>query len=451
MKIAIVGSGIAGLAAAHYLNKSGLNKSGLNKIGGKTGIGKQPQFDITVFEQSDRIGGHTATIDVDYRGQRYAIDTGFIVFNDWTYPNFIRLLDEIGVASQATDMSFAVSCRNSGLEYAGSNFNTLFAQRRNLVRPAFLRMLLNIVRFNRQSVADLAAGRIPADMTLGAYLERERYDGLFVTHYLIPMGAAIWSAGTTTMLDFPLQFFVRFCSNHGLLSVSNRPQWRTIIGGSKAYLQPLTRDFADKIHTGCGVRSIERTSDGVRIVTQKNQQLEFDGVVLACHSDQALRLLDDASADERAVLGALPYQDNDVVLHTDTQLLPKNRLAWSSWNYALHNTAQSQSTVTYNMNILQRLLAPQTFCVTLNDTARIDPKKIIGRFNYSHPTFSLPGVDAQQRWADINGVNRTWFCGAYWRNGFHEDGVVSAIDVVQSLKQYASNGVLAGHMQETAA
>jgi predicted NAD/FAD-binding protein len=437
MKIAIVGSGIAGLSAAYYLNKAM--------------VGRQQQFDITVFEDSDRIGGHTATIDVDYRGQHYAIDTGFIVFNDWTYPNFIRLLDEIGVASQPTDMSFAVSCRNTGLEYAGTNFNTLFAQRRNLVRPAFLRMLLDIVRFNRQSVADLAAGRIPVDMTLGEYLERERYDGLFVTHYLIPMGAAIWSAGTTTMLEFPLQFFVRFCSNHGLLSVSNRPQWRTIVGGSKAYLKPLTRDFAHRIRTGCGVRSIDRHADGVHVVTQKNERLNFDGVVLACHSDQALRLLADASVDERAVLGALPYEENDVVLHSDTHLLPKSRLAWSSWNYALHDTRQAQATVTYNMNILQRLLAPQTFCVTLNDTANIDPRKVIGRFRYSHPVFSLPGIAAQSRWADISGVNRTWFCGAYWHNGFHEDGVVSALNVAQSLKQHAQGRKAHGHLQETAA
>lgn len=427
MKIAIVGSGIAGLSAAYYLNKAN----------NKPSPDRQQHFDITVFESSDRIGGHTATIDVDYRGQHYAIDTGFIVFNDWTYPNFIALLDDIGAPSQPTDMSFAVSCRNSGLEYAGTNFNTLFAQRRNLVRPAFLRMLLDIMRFNRQSVADLEGGRIPADMTLGAYLERERYDGLFVTHYLIPMGAAIWSAGTKTMLDFPLQFFVRFCSNHGLLSVSHRPQWRTIIGGSKAYLKPLTRDFGHRIRTGCGVRSIERRGDRVNLVTQMNEKLEFDAVVLACHADQALRLLGDASIDERAVLGALPYQDNDVVLHTDTRLLPQNRLAWSSWNYLLRDSVQSQATVTYNMNILQRLLAPQTFCVTLNDTASIDPRKIIGRFNYSHPTFSLAGIAAQQRWADINGVNRTWFCGAYWRNGFHEDGVVSALNVVQSLQRFA--------------
>jgi len=435
MKIAIVGSGVAGLATAYYLNKS--------------------KFDITVFEQSERIGGHTATIDVDYRGRHYAIDTGFIVFNDWTYPNFIQLLDEIGVASQATDMSFAVSCKKTGLEYAGTNFNTLFAQRRNLVRPAFLRMLLEIVRFNRQSVLDLAAGRIPADMTLGQYLQRERYDGLFVTHYLIPMGAAIWSAGTQAMLDFPLQFFVRFCSNHGLLSVSNRPQWRTIVGGSKEYLQPLTRDFAQKIRTGCGVRSIERMTDGVRIVTQKHEQLEFDAVVLACHSDQARQLIADASADERAVLGALPYQENDVVLHTDISLLPRNRLAWSSWNYTLRHPAQehtqAQATVTYNMNILQRLLAPPTFCVTLNDTAAIDPKKIIGRFSYSHPAFNLPGICAQQRWADINGVNRTWFCGAYWRNGFHEDGVVSALEVVKSLGAHARSAGVPGLMQGAAA
>ena len=441
MKIAIVGTGIAGLATAYYLHKA-------NRSAERT-PGAAP-FELTVFEQDARIGGHTATIDVDYRGQHYAIDTGFIVFNDWTYPNFIKLLDEIGVASQPTEMSFAVSCDKTGLEYAGTNFNTLFAQRRNLASPRFLRMLLDIVRFNRSAIADLDAGRIPAEMTLGQYLAQHRYGSLFATHYLVPMGAAIWSASTDAMLNFPLQFFVRFCKNHGLLSVNHRPQWRTIIGGSKAYLGPLTREFASSIRTGCGVRNVERHPGGVRLLTSRNELLQFDAVVFACHSDQALRLLGDPTPNERAVLSALPYQDNDVVLHTDTRLLPRNRLAWSSWNYMLRDFRQQHATVTYNMNILQRLLAPQTFCVTLNDTAAIDPRKIIGRFNYSHPTFSLPGITAQQRWSTINGSNHTWFCGAYWHNGFHEDGVVSALRVADSIQAYLQS-VQQSRIRESAA
>lgn len=412
MKIAIIGTGIAGLTAAYLLAR---------------------EHDIAVFEASDSIGGHTATVDIDTARGRVAIDTGFIVYNDWTYPNFIRLMDELGVASQPTEMSFSVKAGWRDFEYSGSSLNTLFAQRRNLLDAKFWRMLLDILRFNREAAADLDSGRIDAAITLGEYLRQRGYGDYFSQRFLVPMGAAIWSASTQTMLDFPLLFFVRFFSNHGLLSVDDRPQWRVLRGGSRSYLEPLTRNFRDAIRVGTPVRRILRGNDGVTVDSERHGAERFDQVVVATHSDQALALLGDASAAERDILGAIPYQDNEVVLHTDATLLPKRRLAWASWNYHLSEAAQTRAVLTYNMNILQGLRADDTFCVTLNHTAAIDPQTILRRFNYAHPVFTLRGLQAQQRWGEINGINRTWFCGAYWRNGFHEDGVVSAQRVCAGL------------------
>ncbi len=416
MKIAIIGSGISGLACAHYLHR---------------------EHEVQVFEAGSRIGGHTATVDVRIGGRHYAIDTGFIVYNDWTYPNFIALLDELGVANKPTQMSFSVSDQLSGLEYAGSNLDTLFAQRRNLVSPRFLRMIRDILRFNRESVEDLDAGRIDGDITLGEYLRRNHYSKNFIEQYLVPMGSAIWSADTDVMQDFPLQFFVRFFRNHGLLSVRNRPQWRVIEGGSREYLKPLTAGFEQNIRINSPVQGVQRHPDGVTLRLADGHSERFDQVVLACHSDQALALLEDPSDAEQSVLGAMRYQDNDVVLHTDERLLPRNRKTWSSWNYLL--TEQEQRAVlTYNMNILQGIEAPETFCVTLNHTDAIDPHKILGRFNYAHPVFTLEGIRAQQRWEDIN-TDSTWYCGAYWHNGFHEDGVRSALRVAEAIKARASD------------
>ncbi|TQV80073.1 FAD-dependent oxidoreductase [Exilibacterium tricleocarpae] len=415
MRIAIIGSGISGLTAAYLLNR---------------------EHDITVFESRDRIGGHTATIDVSVNGSEQAIDTGFIVYNDWTYPNFIDLLAQLGVASQPTNMGFSVSCRQTGLEYSGAGFSTLFAQRRNLLRPRHWRMLADIVRFNREAVADLEQGRIDAAATLGDYLTRRRYSQAFIRHYLVPMGAAIWSASTDTMLNFPLAFFVRFFKNHGLLSITDRPQWRVIKGGSREYLGPLTAGFKKRIKVATPIQSVRRQGDRVLLSYRGDdgpRTESYDHVVMACHSDQALQLLGDASAAEQRLLGAIPYQDNEVILHTDTTLLPRRRSTWSSWNYLLTDYRQERPVLTYNMNILQGLDHPTTFCVTLNQTAAIDPAKILGHFNYAHPVFNLDGIAAQQRWGDINGVNRTWFCGAYWGNGFHEDGVSSALRVAEAL------------------
>ena len=387
-----------------------------------------------MFEAGKTIGGHTATVDVKLGTRRYAIDTGFIVFNDWTYPNFIALMDSLGVPSKPTSMGFSVRDERSGLEYSGTNLDSLFAQRGNLLSWRFLTMVRDILRFNKESVADLDSGRVSDSQTLGEYLERNRYSEAFKHQYLIPMGSAIWSANCATILDFPLNFFLRFFRNHGLLSVQDRPTWRVIEGGSREYLRPLCQRFEQRIFTGCAVAQISRQANRVILVMADGRKLPFDQVVLATHSDQALALLEEPSPIERDVLGALPYQSNDVVLHTDTRLLPRNRKTWSSWNYSL-GTDQERAVVTYNMNILQGITAPETFCVTLNNSAAINPLKVLGRFSYDHPVFSLAGIAAQQRWEEINGPRNTWYCGAYWHNGFHEDGVVSALRVATALNQ----------------
>ncbi|MBB3169324.1 FAD-dependent oxidoreductase [Simiduia aestuariiviva] len=416
MKIAIVGSGISGLTAAHLLAK---------------------HHEVTVFESADRIGGHTATKTVTVAGESHDVDTGFIVFNDWTYPNFIKLMDQLGVASRPTEMSYSVTDVTSGMEYSGTNLNTLFAQRRNLVSPGFWKMLRDIMRFNREAVAHWQAGSISPTTSLREYLQANDYGEKFIYHYLVPMGAAIWSSGDEVMLDFAAVFFIRFFHNHGLLSVNNRPQWRTLVGGSKAYLPPLTENFKDQIRTGVTITNILRGPDGVQLTFADGQQAKFDQLVLATHSDQALALLSDASEVERDVLGAIPYQSNEVVLHTDVAQLPTRKLAWASWNTRLlaqrMGEPHAKPALTYNMNILQGLQSDTTFCVTLNHTQAIDPNKILGIYHYDHPVFTVDGMAAQQRWADINGVNRTWFCGAYWANGFHEDGVVSGVRVAEAL------------------
>lgn len=416
IKVAVIGAGISGLGCAYFLHRHG-----------------EGRFAVEVFEAQAQIGGHTATKHIQWQGDEQAVDTGFIVYNDWTYSNFIRLLDEIGVANQCTDMSFSVSCGASGLEYSGSSINTLFAQRANLFRWQYLRMLYNIVRFNKQAINDLNRGIIDQAITLGEYLQHNRYSGLFESHYLVPMCAAIWSASTDVVQQFPLLFFVRFFKNHGLLSVNDRPQWRVIKGGSQAYLGPLTQGFQEHIHCNAQIKGITRREDGVCLTMQDGSTQEFDEVVFACHSDQALGLLDDATDSESSVLGAIPYQDNDVVLHCDEKLLPRNRRAWAAWNYLLDGEKQDRAVLTYNMNILQTLDSKHTYCVTLNATDRIDDDKILGRYTYAHPVFTLDTVAAQARWEEVNGVNRTWFCGAYWANGFHEDGLTSALRVARKL------------------
>ena len=407
MKIAIIGSGIAGLTSAYLL---------------------QREHEITVFEAQDWIGGHTHTVPVRLDGREYAVDTGFIVFNDWTYPNFIQLLQQLGVGFKPTEMSFAVSDPDTGVEYNGHDLNSLFAQRTNLLSPRFWGMIRDILRFNKEALSDLEQGRIAADTTLGQYLSQNGYGQRFIEHYIVPMGAAIWSMSLADMLGFPLQFFVRFFKNHGLLSVSNRPQWYVIEGGSSAYVAPLTKGFSERIRLNCPVSRVERDELGVTLQSPAGRE-RFDAVIFACHSDQALQLLAEPSASEAEILGALRYADNDVVLHTDTRVLPKRRLAWASWNYRLGGPTRQPAAVTYNMNILQGIESEHTFCVSLNQTDAIDPDKILARFSYAHPQYSLAASSAQLRGEELQGRQHSYFCGAYWANGFHEDGVVSALRV----------------------
>ena len=402
MKIAIIGGGIAGNVVAHHLHQA---------------------HDITVFESAAHIGGHTHTHDVELGGERHQIDTGFIVFNDWTYPNFIALLNELDVASQPSAMSFSVRNEVSGLEYNGSSLNSLFAQRSNLLRPSFHRMIRDILRFNREAPQLIVSKE---EVALGAYLAQGGYSPQFINDYLIPMGAAIWSTDPARMLSFPARFFVRFFHNHGMLSVDQRPQWRAIRGGSARYVDKLVAPFRQRIRVNTPVERVWRMPGRVMVKTRDAEAESFDQVFFACHSDQALNMLADPSPLEREVVGAITYQPNEVVLHTDTSLLPRKKLAWAAWNYHV-GAGRNAATLTYNMNILQSLKSRHTFCVTLNRTADIAPDKIIKRLNYDHPLYTPAGVAAQQRQHEVNGVNRTYYCGAYWRYGFHEDGLVSAL------------------------
>jgi predicted NAD/FAD-binding protein len=408
MKIAVIGTGISGMVAAYLLSD---------------------EHDITVFEANDYVGGHTNTVPINTERGTYAVDTGFIVFNDWTYPNFTTLLRRLGVATQPSTMSFSVKCAQSGLEYNGMSLNTLFAQRRNLLRPSFHRMLVDILRFNRAAPRLLQHG--DDHTTLGDYLQAHHYSTSFVEHYLIPMGAAIWSADPQQIWRIPACFFIQFFHQHGMLSVNRRPQWRVIKGGSQKYVRALIQAYRQRIRLRCPVQAVTRYCDSVAVKSVGNEPERFDQVVLATHSDQALALLTNPSEQERIVLGALPYQKNEVVLHTDTTLLPRAPRAWASWNYHCLSEPQGHVTMTYNMNLLQSLQAQQTFCVTLNRTDAVDPSAILRTMTYHHPVYTMHGIAAQKQYASINGTNRTYFCGAYWGNGFHEDGVNSALAVGQ--------------------
>ncbi len=412
MKVAIIGSGIAGNTIAYHLHK---------------------KHDITLFESQGHIGGHSHTHHIQHEGQDINVDTGFIVFNDRTYPNFMALLMELNVAWQPSSMSFSVRCEETGLEYNGTTLNSLFAQRFNLFRPSFHKMILDILRFNKTSLELLDN---QSEIELGEYLKLGGYSKQFIDYYIIPMGSAIWSTDTKQMLDFPAHFLVRFFHNHGMLSIDDRPNWMTIAGGSENYVKELTRPFSKSIRLNSPVESVRRLKSSVRIKPKHGSEEVFDYVFFACHSDQALKILTDPTPAEREVLGKIHYQANTILLHHDQRLMPKKKLAWAAWNYHVTNPAPRHVAVTYDMNILQGIRSEQHLLVTLNHIHDIDPKKIIKRIEYMHPVYTSEGVSAQSRHAEISGVNRTGFAGAYWGNGFHEDGVVSALEAIKHFEHF---------------
>ncbi len=404
MRIAIIGSGVSGLVAAHLLHD---------------------RHDITVFEARDRLGGHVKTVDIeDSLGQPRSIDMGFIVYNETNYPLFSRLLGQLGVPTQPSDMSFGVRCDPTGLEYSSATLSSLFAQRRNLLNPGYVRMLRDILRFNRDAPRAVKNGA--ASLTLGDYLATTNLSPRLAQHYLMPMGSALWSVPGGRVMEMPAEFFVRFFENHGMLTVNDQPEWRVVAGGSTRYVEALVAPFRDRIRMSAPVRHVERHHAHVTLDGET-----FDHVVFACHADQALSILGDPTRAEQEVLGALPFQPNDVVLHTDTTVLPQSRRAWASWNYRVGDDPGAPAAVTYNMNKLQTLSAPATYCVTLNATESIDPDTIVYRTRFDHPMYTLEGIAAQQRHAEISGWGHTHFCGAYWGFGFHEDGVRSAVKVAE--------------------
>lgn len=406
-RIAVIGTGVAGMAAAWMLAR---------------------RHDVVVYEAESRYGGHVHTHDVvDPRGS-LAVDTGFIVCNDRTYPNLMKLFGLLGVATRDSEMSFSVRCDATDFEYNGTSLNTLVAQRSNLLRPKFWGMVRDILRFNREApeVLDLPA----PGPTLGDYLSSRGYGSWFVDRYLVPMSAAIWSAEPAGIMKFPARFMVRFFHNHGMLSVDDRPMWKTVVGGSRAYARKLMASIEGRVRLASPVVGVVRQADGVEVRTANGSE-RFDGVVVATHTDTALGLLTDPSPEEREILSAIPYQENEAVLHTDRRLLPRRPLARAAWNYHITEKPSSRVAVTYWMNRLQGLEAADDWCVTLNRTDAVDPSKIVRRVIYHHPVFTLRGVDAQERHRTIQGVRRTWFCGAWMRWGFHEDGLWSALQVTR--------------------
>ena len=417
MRIAIIGGGISGLTVGYRLHK---------------------QFDVTLFEANDYLGGHTNTINVPTDQGSLAVDTGFIVFNDRTYPNFISLLDELSVPFQPTKMSFSVSCEQTGLEYSGTGLNGIFAQRKNLLSPWFYRLLMDFARFKKDAERLLESDQ-PQE-SVGNFFDRGSYSKQFINQYFLPMGAAIWSSSFETFREFPIQFIAEFYQNHGLLGIRNRPQWYVVKGGSNQYVSPLTQDWLDKIKLSSPIASVVRDGTQVFVKPMGAEPIAFDHVIFACHSDQALQILGDAAtATEQELLSAFPYQKNQAILHTDASVLPKTKRAWACWNYHNPKEQNGSATLTYNMNMLQSLSTPETYCVTLNDTGRIDPSKVLETIDYAHPTFSVNRKAMQARHSELLGPNQTSFCGAYWANGFHEDGVRSALAVVQQLQE-AHNG-----------
>ncbi len=401
MKIAIVGGGISGLTTAYLLSR---------------------EHEVILYESNDYIGGHTNTVTIEMNGFPVAVDTGFIVYNEQNYPNFSHILSDLNVSTQPTSMSFSVKLIEPDLEYNGSSFKQLFGQKKNLLRPRFYQMLWDILRFNRQAPGLLESNSY--DITLGEHAIECGFSQDFIHHYLVPMGAAIWSSSPSAILEMPAYFFIRFFKNHGMLNLNDRPQWRTITGGSCQYVNKMIASFAKNIRLGHKVSSVERLNDRVTVDGDS-----YDHVVFACHSDQAIEALSDPSVYEKDILSKISYQKNEIIMHTDTSIMPVREDLWAAWNYHSQGNDDSPVAMTYNMNILQDLDIKETICITLNSLNLINPDLILGRHIYSHPQFTTESMKAQERWMEISGGNRTHFCGAYWGNGFHEDGVNSALRI----------------------
>ena len=409
MKIAIIGTGISGLTSAYLLSK---------------------EHSVHVYEAKDYIGGHVYTLPVHLNGTSYEIDTGFIVFNDRTYPNFNKLLNQINVLSQPTSMSFSVKCETTGLEYNGTSINGLFAQRLNLLKPSFLLMVKDILRFNRD--AKIFLNDSVEEITFGEFLKRGGYSNSLKNNYALPMASAIWSAKSKVIENANFRFFAQFFENHGMLNVNDRPQWRVIKGGSKQYTLKLIESFKNNIRINSPVDKIIRKNEGIEVVFNKQQKELYDRVIIGTHSDQALKMIENPSHEEREILSAIPYQTNVAHMHWDCSVLPKQKNAWASWNYFKPNKLKDETTVTYYMNMLQSLNIPRNICVSLNMEEHIDPKKIYKKIIYQHPVFTSEAILAQKRHKEIDGVDKIHFCGAYWGSGFHEDGVISALSVCKS-------------------
>ena len=405
LKIAIIGSGISGLTSAYILSK---------------------KHEVYLFEKNDYIGGHTHTHEIKENTNNINVDSGFIVYNENTYPNFIKLLDILNIERQHTEMGFSVKSNSQDFEYAGNSINSIFSQRKNIFKPSFLKMVYDILKFNYQSKRDIK--KISTNITLEQYLDSSSYSKEFIDKYIIPMGAAIWSTSPELMLQVPAVFFIRFFKNHGLLDITNRPQWWVIKNGSNQYVKEIIKPFKENIKLNTKISSIKRKNNGAEVSYGDNKEF-FDSVIIATHSDQALLLIDDLTDKENDILGKIKYQKNTALLHTDTSILPNRKIAWSSWNYLINHNQEKIVTLTYNMNILQTLKSNKTYCVTINDSTNIDKSKILKEIKYSHPLFTIDSVDAQKRKDEICGKNDTYFCGAYWGYGFHEDGVNSALDV----------------------
>ena len=413
MKIAVIGGGISGLTCCHYLGS---------------------QHEVTLFEKNQYLGGHTHTHQFEQDSQVHQVDSGFIVFNQKTYPNFCKLLDDLKVPYKPSEMSFSFNCQESGLEYNGTTINTLFAQRKNLFSPRFYALITGILKFNRKAKQWLKSP--DKNQSLGDFLVQSGISNVTQSDYILPIGAAVWSTSPRRMVRMPALFFLHFFENHGFLNIEDRPQWQVVSGGSHSYVEALKKNFKGQIHASCPVKAIRRVENHCTVITEQTEE-QFDKVIFACHSDQALALLEQPTPIEEKILKAIPYEPNTAVIHWDEDVMPNKPLAWASWNYLRHEKGSQDLCVTYHMNRLQGFESEKPYFVTLNPSKKINQNKVLKEIIYQHPQFMEESLHAQERWGEINGKNNSYFCGAYWRYGFHEDGVWSALRVCKEMASHA--------------